>query len=115
MFARRIPKGVNHHAQQENKNVAEQNRQRMAHEEVFDPVTAGSILELFLGHDREGTNVGAAQPGIVRMVMVVRAAPDAARAQSKDSKNSHQPFRDPRFRQNGMMLLIVINHEKPQD
>ena len=48
-------------------------------------------------------------------MMIMRTAPDAARAQREDSKNLHQPFREPRFRQNGVMLLIVVNDEKPQD
>src|SRR4051812_4560132 len=47
-------------------------------------------------------------------MMIMRTAPDAARAEREDSKNPHQSFRDAGFRQNGVVLLIVINHKQPQ-
>ena len=47
--------------------------------------------------------------------MIMRTAPDAARAQREHAKHPHQPFRDPGSRQDGVVLLIVIDDEKPQN
>ena len=49
------------------------------------------------------------------MVMVVRAAPDAAGTQGEDAENAHQDLRQKRLGENGMVLLVMINHEKPED
>ena len=57
----------------------------------------------------------AAQLRVVIVVMVVGTAPDAARAQGKDAKNFHERPRDAGSRQDGVVLLIVINHKEPQE
>ena len=57
----------------------------------------------------------SAQLGIVIVVMVVRAPPNAAGAQGKDAEQPHKTLRHPRPGQDGMMLLIVINDEKPEE
>ena len=56
-----------------------------------------------------------AQLRIVIVVMVVRTPPHAARAQGKDAKTLHQDRRDAGARQNGVVLLVVINHKQPQE
>ena len=48
-------------------------------------------------------------------MMIVRAAPDAAGAQREDAKDSHDDLAQSGMGQNRMMLLIVIDDEKPQD
>ena len=50
----------------------------------------------------------------MRVMMVVGTPPDAAGAQGPDPKKPHQKFREPGFWQDRVMLLIMINHEKPQ-
>src|SRR5436309_1727290 len=52
---------------------------------------------------------------IMIVVMIVGAAPDAAGAERVHSENLHEDFSHARLRQNGMMLLIVVDHEQPQD
>ena len=47
-------------------------------------------------------------------MMVVGTSPDTARAQDQDSENPHQRLRQPGMRQNRLVLLIVINYEKPE-
>lgn len=48
------------------------------------------------------------------VVMIVRTSPDAARAEKNDANDPHQPSGDTRVGQDGVMLLVVINDEKPQ-
>lgn len=49
------------------------------------------------------------------MVMIVRTPPDTARAQREDTKDFHDHPRHAGSRQNGLVLLIVINDEEPQE
>lgn len=56
-----------------------------------------------------------AELGIVIMVVVVGASPDAAGAEREDSKNSHQTLGQARAGQDRLVLLIVINHKKTED
>ena len=55
-----------------------------------------------------------AQLRVVSVMMVVRASPNRTGAQDQNAKDPHQHFGQPRIRQYCLMLLIVINHEKPQ-
>ena len=48
------------------------------------------------------------------MVIVVRTAPHAAWAQAQHANAPHDPLRGARAWQDGMMLLIVIDHKEPQ-
>ena len=56
----------------------------------------------------------AAELRVVTVMVIVRTSPNTAGAQDQDSKDSHQPFGQPGMRQYRLMLLIVINHEKPK-
>ena len=56
-----------------------------------------------------------AELGIVIMMMVVRTSPDAAGAEGKDSKDSHQCLGETGAGQDRLMLLIVINHKEPEN
>src|ERR1051325_834553 len=47
------------------------------------------------------------------MMMIVRTAPDAARAQDEKPENPHEYFRRFRPRQNRVMLLVVVNDKHP--
>ena len=49
------------------------------------------------------------------VMMIVRAAPDAARAQGQDAEDPHEHRGDARAGQNRVVLLIVVNDEKPQE
>jgi hypothetical protein len=114
MFARRLDEGIDDHAEEKDGNVTEQDGQRMAHEQISETVAPGRILKLFLGHDRIGTDIGTAQPGIMGVMMIVGTAPDAAGTQSPDAEEPHEKFRQARFVQDGAVLLIVINDKQPQ-
>ena len=48
-------------------------------------------------------------------MMVMRAAPNVAGAQSEDAEKPHADARRPRPGQNGMVLLIVVNDEEPEE
>ena len=87
----------------------------MAHEEVFYPPGLGTLQEMFLGHDGERTDMRTLQLGIVIVMMVMRAAPDAAGAQDQDAEDMHQTFRQPGLGQNRVMLLVVIDDKKTED
>jgi hypothetical protein len=50
--------------------------------------------------------------GIVIVVMIVRTLPDAAGAQSKNAENPHVDAGQTRIRQDGMVLLVVVDHEQ---
>ena len=56
-----------------------------------------------------------AELGIVIMMMVVRTSPDAAGTEGEDSKDSHQCLGEAGVGQDRLMLLIVINHEEPEE
>ena len=85
----------------------------MAHEQVLEAFSSRDFFKLLPRHDRERTDVRAAQLGIVMMMVVVRTAPDAAGTQNEKAKDSHEHFRHARPRQNRVMLLIVVNHKHP--
>ena len=75
---------------QENKNIAEQNSQRMPHEQVFKPLGLRRLQILRPGHDGKGADVRAAELGIVFVVVVVGTAPDAAGTECPDAKDAHE-------------------------
>ena len=47
------------------------------------------------------------------MMVIMRFAPDTGRAERENPEDAHQEVRHSRFRQDRLMLLIVINHEEP--
>ena len=59
--------------------------------------------------------MGAAQLGIVIVMVIVRAPPNAAGAEREDAKDPHQTLRETGVGQDRMVLLIMINHKKPQN
>ena len=69
---------------------------------------------MLLGHDGIGTNVGAAQLGVMGVMMVMGTTPDAAGTQSPDAKNLHEKFSQLGFGQNRVMLLVMINDKQTQ-
>jgi hypothetical protein len=56
-----------------------------------------------------------AELGVVIVMVVVRTPPNAAGAEGEDSKNSHQRLGEAGVGQDRLMLLIVINHEEPEN
>jgi hypothetical protein len=58
--------------------------------------------------------MGAAEFGIVIVMMVVRAAPDTAGTQDENSEDPHENSDQPGMRQNGPVLLIVVDDEEPE-
>jgi len=59
--------------------------------------------------------MGTAELGIVIVMVVVRAPPNAAGAEGEDSKDSHQSLGEPGVGQDRLMLLVMINHEEPEN
>ena len=49
------------------------------------------------------------------VMMIMRASPNTARAESENSKNLHQRFGQTGSGQDRVMLLIVIDYEKPEN
>src|SRR4051794_29075192 len=47
-------------------------------------------------------------------MVVVGTPPNTTRAEDQDSENPHEPFGDAGMGQNSLVLLIVINDEKPE-
>src|SRR4051794_4052616 len=86
----------------------------MPHEKIRETIAAGGFQELSAGHDRERPDVGAAQPGIMVMMMIVRTAPDTAGTKNEHAENPHEHFRHERMGKDGAMLLVMINDEQPQ-
>ena len=50
--------------------------------------------------------------GIVVVMMIVRTPPNAGGTQSKDAKDPHEDVGQARFRQDRLMLLVVVNDEQ---
>ena len=59
--------------------------------------------------------MGAAELGVVIVMVIVRASPNAAGAEGEDSKDSHQYLGETGVRQDCLMLLIMINDEEPEN
>ena len=59
--------------------------------------------------------MGAAELGIVIVMMVVRASPNAAGAEGEDAKDSHESLGKMGVGQDRLMLLIMIDHEEPEN
>lgn len=59
--------------------------------------------------------MGTPELGIVSVMVVVRALPDAGGAENQDSKDFHQAPGQAGTGQDRLMLLIVINHEHSED
>jgi hypothetical protein len=59
--------------------------------------------------------MGTPQLGIVSVVMVVRALPNAAGAEDENPKDSHQDGGGAGLGQDRLMLLVVINNEQTEN
>jgi len=59
--------------------------------------------------------MGTAELGIVIVMVVVRAPPNAAGAEGEDSKDSHQSLGEAGVGQDRLVLLIMINHKEPEN
>ena len=59
--------------------------------------------------------MGTAELGVVIVMMVVGASPDAAGAEREDAEDSHQTLGQAGVGQDRLVLLIMINHKKPQN
>jgi hypothetical protein len=59
--------------------------------------------------------MGTAKLGVVLVMMVVGASPNAAGREGEDAKDSHQRLGQTGAGQYRVMLLIVINHKEPEN
>src|SRR5690349_12547814 len=100
-----VEERIDAHAEQEDKNVAEEDGERMPHEQVIETASSPGIVELFPGHNGKGPDVRAVGPGIVVVMMIVGAAPDGARAENQQAKAAHEDLVHTGARQNRVMLL----------
>src|SRR5258708_6760884 len=109
-FAEKRPEA---HTENEHGHIPEQNGQRMADEQIRQLRSLGRLQIMLLGHDRKRADMGALDLRIVIVMMVMRAPPDTAGAQRKNSKKAHEDLSEFRFRQNGVMLLVMIDNKQP--
>lgn len=93
MLARMIEKRVQAHAVEEHEDVTEEDRHWMPNKKIAESLAGRGFQELRTGHDRKRANVRPPQLRIMIVMVVVRTAPDAARAQRIDAKDSHEQFR----------------------
>src|ERR1051325_3159628 len=84
----------------------------MPHEEVLELGGSWGLQILLPGHNRIGANMRPPQLGIVIVMVVMRTFPNTARAEDQDAKDAHQYFGQARMRQDGLVLLIVVDDEK---
>jgi hypothetical protein len=87
----------------------------MAHKQVFEALDPRRIQEICLGHYGKRTDMGTAELGVVFVMVVVGASPNAAGREGEDAKDSHQRLGQTGVGQYRVMLLIVINHKKPEN
>jgi hypothetical protein len=107
ILSRGIEEGQNDHSKEEHGDIAEQNGERVAHEQIEQPFGEKSFPVLVAGHNGKRADVGAAQFAIVAVVIIVRTAPNRAGA----NQNGGQA----RPRQDGAMLLVMVDDKKPED
>ena len=67
----------------------------MAHEQILESLRPGRLEKAFPGHDGKGADMRTTELGIMIVMVVVRASPNAARAERENSKNPHQTLRQP--------------------
>jgi hypothetical protein len=95
-------------------NIPEQDGQGMAHKQVIEALHPGGIHEIFLGHHGKRTDMGTAKLGVVLVMVIVGASPNAAGREGEDAKDTHQRLGQAGAGQNRVMLLVVINHKEPE-
>jgi len=114
VFLAIIKKRIEAHPMKEHKNVAEEDGEWMTHEQVGEALALADVQKLGLGHYGKGADMRAPKLGVVIVMVIVRASPDGARAQDEDPKKFHEFLRQAGTREDGVMLLIVIDDEKPK-
>jgi hypothetical protein len=96
-------------------NVPEQDGEGMTHKQVFEALRPGRTQEICPGHYGKRTDMGTAELGVVLVMVVVGASPNAARREGQDAKDSHEHLGQTGAGQYRVMLLIVINYKKPEN
>ena len=71
VFPAVVEKWIEAHPVEKYENVAEQDSERMAHEQIGQALAPGDVEKLRLGHDRKGANMRTAQLGVVIMMVIV--------------------------------------------
>jgi len=114
ILSRRFEEGENYHSEKKHGEVAEEDRKRMAHQQIKKTLTGGSLPELFTGHDGKRTDVGAAQFAIMAVMIIMRTAPNGAGADKTNAEQTHENFGRTGPGQNRAVLLVMINHKQPE-
>ena len=71
ILSRGIKEGKNHHSEKKHGNVTEQDGEWMAHEQIENTPTGGSLPVLFAGHDGKRADVGTAQLAVVAVMVIM--------------------------------------------
>ena len=103
--------GLDTHAVDKHGKVSQGNGDGMTNHQVFPSFTFRCVQEFLFRHDRIGTNAGAEELGIMRMVIVMRTFPDTVGRQRIHAKNLKDDGGGRRFVEDGMMLVIMVDHE----
>src|SRR5215469_15137480 len=85
ILSRRFEERKDHHPKNEYGDITEQYGERMAHGQIKQPFTGGSLPVLFARHDWKRTDVSAAQFAVVGVMIIVRAAPYRAWTNQKNA------------------------------
>jgi hypothetical protein len=59
--------------------------------------------------------MGTAQLGIMVVMIIMRTAPDTARAKGQNPEYPHEKFSRAGIGQNGMMLLVVVDDKQSKN
>ena len=108
---RAAAKRLDAHSVQEHRHVPAGDRQRMAHGEVCQPFGPGCFQELLSGVDRVGSDAGTEQFGVVVVVIIVRAFPDARGGEDVQPKQGEDDVRRDRLAEDGVVLVVVVDDE----
>lgn len=81
--------------------------------QVRKPLFGRSFRKLLRGHDGVRPDAGAKQFGVVVVVVIMRALPDAGRRNHVATKNCKDDVSNLRLVKYSMMLKIVEDDEKP--
>lgn len=105
--------GSETHAPDKHGEITAQHGDGVADREVTEPLLPVHGLEFAFGDDGVRADVGAEKFGIVVMVIIMRAFPDAGRCEDIPAEDGHQDLREPAVVQDAMMLVVVIDDEGP--
>ncbi len=99
------------HAEHKCGKISKEHIQPVAHSQVKKAFLIIGLHKLLLGHQRKRADAGAEQFGIIGVMVIVTALPDAGRSDHIKAKCGKQHIGNKRFLKYAMVLVVVKDNE----